>query len=74
MQYVYIHRDHTLAKEPCVRFIYQSAALREASREKGTPLRKHTNKDTFRCLITIRSIGNARQGLNEHILHFFLFL
>ncbi len=36
----------------------------EASREKGTPLRKCTNKDNFRCLLTIWSIGIARRGLN----------
>jgi len=34
---------------------------------KGTPHRKHTNKDTFRCLIAIWSIGIARRELNELI-------
>ncbi len=67
IQYVHIYRDHMLAEAPCARFIYQSAAVREASREKGTPLRKRTNKDAFRCLITIWSIGIARRGLNELI-------
>jgi len=33
-----------------------------------TPLKTHTNKDTFRCVFAIWSIGIARQGLNEVIL------
>ncbi len=37
------------------------------SGQKGTPLRKHTNKDNFRCFITIWSIGIARRRLNELI-------
>ncbi len=44
-----------------------STSRQEASREKGRPLRKHTNKDYFRCLITIWIIGIARRGLNELI-------
>ncbi len=48
---------------------------------KGTPLRKRTNKDHFRCLITIWSIVIARRGLNAEktwnsakidIFHFFV--
>ncbi len=39
--------------------------LSRSEQRKGTPLRKHTNKDHFRCLITIWSI--ARRGLNELI-------
>ncbi len=42
----------------------KSAKLQQ-SRKKGAPLRKHTNKDHFRCLITIWRIGIARRGLNE---------
>ncbi len=38
-----------------------------SEQRKGTPLRKSTNKDHFRCLITIWSIGIARRGLNELI-------
>ncbi len=34
------------------------------SRAKNIPFRKCTNKDYFRCLITIWSIGIARRGLN----------
>ncbi len=34
---------------------------------KGTPLRKRTNKDHFRCFITIWSIGIAKRELNELI-------
>ncbi len=44
-----------------------SGSVQEVSREKGTPLRKCTSKDNFRCLITIWSIGIARRGLNELI-------
>ncbi len=49
------------------RFIYQSATVQESSREKCTPPRKRTNKDHFRCLITIWSIGISRRWLNEQI-------
>ncbi len=35
--------------------------------QKGTPLRKRTNKDHCRCFITIWSIGIARRRLNELI-------
>ncbi len=42
------------------------AMLLEASRN-GTPHRKRTNKDNFRCLITIWNIGVASRGLNELI-------
>ncbi len=35
-----------------------------SEQRKGTPLRKHTNKDTFRCLICICCIEIARRGLN----------
>uniref|UniRef100_A0A671QDI0 tRNA (uracil-O(2)-)-methyltransferase n=1 Tax=Sinocyclocheilus anshuiensis TaxID=1608454 RepID=A0A671QDI0_9TELE len=45
----------------------RSSSSPEVSREKGTTLRKRTNKDNFRCLISIWSIGNARRGLNELI-------
>ncbi len=38
-----------------------------SERRKGTPLRKRANKDIFRCLNTIWSIGIARRGLNELI-------
>ncbi len=37
------------------------------SDKKNRTLRKHTNKDHFRCLITIWSIGIARRELNELI-------
>ncbi len=80
-----IYGDRMPSEAPlCALFRWQSA--REASREKGTPLRKYTLKDTFRCLITIWSIGIAKRGLNEHIFvktskstkidifHFFFFL
>ncbi len=39
----------------------------DSERRKGTPLRKRANKDIFRCLNTIWSIGIARRGLNELI-------
>ncbi len=45
--------------------VVRSSSRPEVSREKV--LRKHTNKDHFRCLITIWSIGMARRGLNELI-------
>ncbi len=38
-----------------------------SERRKGNPLRKYTIKDTFRCLITMWSIGIAKRGLNELI-------
>jgi len=41
-----------------------SIFLRE---RKCTSLRKHTNKNTFRCLIAMWIIGIARRGLNELI-------
>ncbi len=44
--------------------VRSSSSRPEVSREKGTPLRKRTNKDHFRYLITIWSIGVARRGLN----------
>ncbi len=40
--------------------------LLEALR-KGTPHRKRSNNDNFRCLITIWNIGIASRGLNELI-------
>ncbi len=36
-----------------------------SEKRKGTPLRKRTNKDLFRCLITIWNIGIVRRWLNE---------
>ncbi len=42
-------------------------ALHESEHKKGTPLRKPTNKDTYRCLMTIWSIEVARRVLNEPI-------
>ncbi len=38
-----------------------------SERRKDTLLRKCTNNDNFRCLITIWSIGITRRGLNELI-------
>ncbi len=35
-----------------------------SEQRKCTPLRKHTNKVHFRCLITIWSIGITRRGFN----------
>ncbi len=35
-----------------------------SERRKVHPLRKYTIKDTFRCLITMWSIGIAKRGLN----------
>ncbi len=63
----------------CVIQISVSGSARSEWR-KGTPLRKRTNKDHFRCLITIWSIVIARRGLNEliysthlkNIFHFFV--
>ncbi len=64
---VYVYRD----RAPSVSVIFMCALQMRVSvrseRRKGTPLRKHTNKDTFRCLITVWSIEIARQGLNELI-------
>ncbi len=67
---MYVYRDRELAEAPlCVRFINQSAAAREANREKCGLLISETvqNKDNFRRLITIWSIGVASRGLNELI-------
>ncbi len=64
IQYV-IYQNRALAEAPlCVWFMCQLAAAAEAEQRKGTPLRKCTNKDTFRYLITIWGIGIARRGLN----------
>ncbi len=41
--------------------------LDKSQQRKGTPLRKRTNKDDFRCFVTIWSIGITRRGLNELI-------
>ncbi len=46
--------------------VRSSSSRPEVSRE-GTPLRKRTNKDHFRYLITIWSTEIARRGLNEII-------
>ncbi len=51
---------------PFMRAFRKTVSTRSEQR-KGTPLRKRTNKDNFRCLITIWSIGIARRGLNELI-------
>ncbi len=45
----------------------QMTVSTRSERRKGNPLRKYTIKDTFRCLITIWSIGIAKRGLNEQI-------
>ncbi len=75
---VYIYRNHALV-EAHLQYVHDSYGNR--SREKGTPLRKCTNKDKFSCLNTIWSIGIARRGLNElktwnltkiYIFHFFV--
>ncbi len=34
-----------------------------SDQKKGIPLRKHTNKDTFRCLITIGAMGSLENSL-----------
>ncbi len=47
--------------------VVRSNSRPEVSIEKGTPLRKCTNKDTFRHLITIWGIWITRRGLNELI-------
>ncbi len=61
---VYVNRD----RAPSVSVVFMCALrMRGSERRKGTPLRKRTNKDTFRCLITIWSTGIARRGLNELI-------
>ncbi len=44
--------------------VRNSSSRPVVSREKGGTLRKCTNKDHFRCLIIIWSIGIARKGLN----------
>ncbi len=45
----------------------QMTVSARSERRKGSPLRKRANKDIFRCLNTIWSIGIARRGLNELI-------
>ncbi len=45
----------------------QMTVSARSERRKVHPLRKYTIKDTFRCLITMWSIGIAKQGLNELI-------
>ncbi len=45
----------------------QMTVCARSERRKGNPLRKYTIKDTFRCLITMWSIGIAKRGLNELI-------
>ncbi len=46
----------------------QMSVCTRSEQRKGNPLRKYTIKDTFRCLITIWSIGIAKRGLNELII------
>ncbi len=43
--------------------VIQISGSAKSEWKKGAPLRKCTNKDHFRCLITIWSIVIARQGL-----------
>ncbi len=45
----------------------QMTVSARSQRRKGNPLRKYTIKDTFRCLISIWSIGIVKRGLNELI-------
>ncbi len=45
----------------------QMTVSTRSERRKGNPLTKYTIKDTFRCLITIWSIGIAKRELNEQI-------
>ncbi len=81
--YVCFYRDRALSKAfMCM--LWMTVSMRR-ERRKGTPLGKRTNKDNFRCLITIWSIGITRRGLNQlifvktsnsnkiDIFHFFAF-
>ncbi len=62
---MYIYRDHTPSERRYA--LTSDDSQREKRAEKGSPLRKRANKDIFRCLNTIWSIGIARRGLNELI-------
>ncbi len=70
----------SLCKKLTNNFWWEAEAVIQKWSEKGIPLRKHKNKDIFRCLITIWSNGIARKQLNElisvktsisNIFHFF---
>ncbi len=50
-----------------LQLVVRSSSSRPEFSRKCTPLRKRTNKDNFRCLVTILSSGVARRRLNEHI-------
>ncbi len=63
---MHIYQDHTLVEACFIRALQMTASAR-SKRRKGTPLRKRTNKDHFRCLISICSTGITRRGLNELI-------
>ncbi len=56
-------------------FVEKQQQSSRSEQRKGTPLRKRTNKDHFRCLITILSIGIAKRGLKfDQNWHFSLLL
>ncbi len=60
------HSTTAPVRSPHTSYRWRGESARSEWR-KGNPLRKYTIKDTFRCLITIWSIGIAKWGLNEHI-------
>ncbi len=62
---VYLSGSHAI-RSAVMRSLQMIVSARSEWR-KGTPLRKRANKDIFRCLNTIWSIGIARRGLNELI-------
>ncbi len=62
---VYLSGSHAI-RSAVIRSLQMIVSAR-SERRKGTPLRKRANKDIFRCLNTIWSIGIARRGLNELI-------
>ncbi len=63
---VYIYQDRMLVKRHYVRDSYISQRQHKKQAEKMYSSQK-TNKDHFRCLITIWSIGIARRGPYELI-------
>ncbi len=62
-----VYLSGSRAVRSAVMHALQMTVSARSERRKGNPLRKYTVKDTFRCLITIWSIGIAKRGLNELI-------
>ncbi len=64
----FVYLSGSRAVRSAVMRALQMTVSTRSEQRKGNPLRKYTIKDTFRCLITIWSIGIAKRGLNELIL------